>query len=68
MLTPKQYMDMSEEELKELKFALLVELQQLVCSKLQEVQDMDNLTAHHWQHLVQGTSVAELLGGTASNR
>lgn len=36
LLTMKRYMDMSDEELKELQFVLLVELQKLVCCRASE--------------------------------
>jgi len=57
----KRYMDMSDEELKELQFAILVELQKLVCCKLQILAcQMRQLTTH--RYIVQGTSVPVLVG------
>jgi len=61
LLTMKRYMDMSDEELKELQFAILVELQKLVCCKLQILAcQMRQLTTH--RYIVQGTSVPVLVG------
>ena len=61
LLTMKRYMDMSDEELKELQFVLLVDLQKLVCYKLQiPAYQICQLAAHHY--IVQGTSVAVLVG------
>lgn len=61
LLTMKQYMDMSNDELKELQFAILVELEKLVCCKLQILaRQMRQLTTH--RYIVQGTSVPVLVG------
>lgn len=57
----KWYMDMSDKELKELQFAILVELQKLVCCKLQILAcQMRQLTTHCY--IVQGTNVPVLVG------
>ena len=61
LLTMKRYMDMSDEELKELQFVLLVDLQKLVCYKLQILAYQICHLALHC-HIVQGTSVAVLVG------
>lgn len=54
-------MDMSDAELKELHFAILVELQNLVCCKLQILAyQMRQLTTQC--HVMQETSVPVLLG------
>lgn len=46
LLTMKRYMEMSDEELKELQFVLLVELQNLVCCKAANTSISD-LSARH---------------------
>ena len=57
----KRYTDMSDEELKELQFAILVEHQNLVCCKLQILAcQIRQLTTHCY--IVQGTSVPVLVG------
>ena len=61
LLTMKRYMDMSDEELKELQFVLLVELQKLVCCKLQILAYQICQLATHL-YIVQGTSVPVLVG------
>lgn len=61
LLTMKRYMDMSDAELKELQFLLLVDLQKLVCYKLQILAYfICQLATHHY--VVQGTNVAVLVG------
>ena len=57
----KRYMDMSNEELKELQFVLLVELQKLVCCKLQILAYQICQLATHL-YIAQGTSVPVLVG------
>lgn len=54
-------MDMSDQELKELQFAILVELQRLVCCKLQILAyQMCQLTTQ--RYVMQETSVPVLVG------
>ncbi len=62
----KRYMDMSDEELKELQFVLLVELQKLVCCKHTGISD---LSARHSSLHFAGDKCPCACGrGIASNR
>lgn len=61
LLTMKRYMNMSHEELKELQFAILVELLIVVCCKLQILACQIHMLTTH-RYIVQGTSVPVLVG------